>query len=160
MRGGVTQILGKTISGVIHRDRGHHGPPRTQLFLLFRDGTQLELRSDHAFTCGATLSQGDWRGSLRELPACDVTECLLELSPAETPEGVPEPRWLGYGPNPHLIDFVGEMGGLGILRERSRLSFAGKGGREYSIPYLVPRYEPVKLRLGPSGLRLIEGGSA
>lgn len=43
VKSGVKRILGKTISGIIVKDR--EGTPKTQLFLLFDDDTWYEFYS-------------------------------------------------------------------------------------------------------------------
>jgi hypothetical protein len=160
MKAGLFQILGKTVSGVVVKERKFRDTPRTQVFLLFRDGTQLELYAwEGGFSCGSGLVEGDWRWTLDYMPDCERTKALFEVEPGSTPEGVPDPRLVGFRCNPELPDFVAEMRDIDAIGETERLVCEVSGGRRYSIPLLAREYAPVKLALGPSGVLLPVGGS-
>lgn len=58
MKDGLKDILGKRIAGVIAAQ--HENEPRRQLFLIFSDGTSLELYGEY-FNCGSGLDK--WKGS-------------------------------------------------------------------------------------------------
>ena len=62
MKSGVKQIIGKTISGVVVKESKNS--PRTQLFLLFNDGTYYEFYSGLGDICGAG---GVDRGGIHEV---------------------------------------------------------------------------------------------
>lgn len=63
MKEGIQYILGKTIEAVVVSDENIRGP-WTQVFLVFRDGTALELYGD-VFTCASGLDRGGLESAAR-----------------------------------------------------------------------------------------------
>ena len=62
IKSGVKRILGKTISGIIVKDR--EGIPKTQLFLLFDDDTWYEF---YSMSEDIKTTSGDVPGGLKDL---------------------------------------------------------------------------------------------
>lgn len=62
MKDGAKEILGKTITGVVIKAGGM--PPKSQLFLVFSDGTYYEFYCDrdHIHPTG-----GLWRGDIEDV---------------------------------------------------------------------------------------------
>jgi len=64
MKDGITEILGKTITGLVVKERA--GVPRSQVFLVFSDNTHFE------FYCGNSVIHGTggiWPGGINEIRA-------------------------------------------------------------------------------------------
>lgn len=70
MKDEIRQILGKTISGVIVKKREEH--PRSQVFLVFSDGTYYELHGDHISGTGG-VDRGGRDAVLRYMPGGEVS---------------------------------------------------------------------------------------
>ena len=69
MKDEVRQVLGRTISGVIVKDRDKH--PKSQVFLLFTDGTYYEFYGDYISGTGG-VNRGDRQAVLQYMPSGKV----------------------------------------------------------------------------------------
>ena len=63
---GLPQIMGKRICGAIAKEGDRS--PRTQVFLIFDDGTYMEFYSTTTFTCAAGVDQGGFDEVRNYLP--------------------------------------------------------------------------------------------
>ena len=63
MKSGVSEIIGKTIKGVVVSTRNKN-TPREQVFLVFDDGTYFEFYGKE-FTCASGLDKGGVGEALR-----------------------------------------------------------------------------------------------
>lgn len=84
MKGGLGDIVGKEIAGVIVA-RNDRRAPKHQLFLLFTDGTRYEIYGEH-FTCCGGVDEAS--GVLRAIEAGGAQVTRLY----GTPELVPVPQ--------------------------------------------------------------------
>jgi len=66
MKSGAREILGKTIKAIIEKESDDGLPPRSQVFLVFTDGTYFELYSSHSIICG---TNGVDKGGVEEVRA-------------------------------------------------------------------------------------------
>lgn len=83
MKTGIKDIVGKQIVGVVAA-RHRSGDPRQQLFLIFSDGTSLEIYGE-GFNCGGSLDKYDGLDSIRRSirPGGEITDSyFVRVTPA------------------------------------------------------------------------------
>lgn len=84
MKGGLSKILGKTISGVVVAE--NHRNPKQQVFIVFSNGTYLEIYGDE-FTCANGLDSGGVEEAVAYAEGMDASIDYVQTLSANLPQG-------------------------------------------------------------------------